>query len=112
MTRIDALAAARSAVAGRLDRPATAIVHDSAESRLVVFRLEAGQSVAPHRSTSAVQLTVLEGRGVLRGESDEQSCGGGDVVVYAPRELHGMRATDGQLLLLATITPRPGDIHA
>ena len=112
MTRIDALGAARATVAVRLDRPATAIVHDSAESRLAVFRLEAGQSVAPHRSTSTVQLTVLEGRGVLSGESDEQPCGAGDVVVYAPRELHGMRATDGQLLLLATITPRPGDVHA
>jgi quercetin dioxygenase-like cupin family protein len=112
MTHIDALAAARGAVALRLDRPATAIVHDSAESRLVVFRLEPGQAVAPHRSTSSVQLTVLEGQGVLSGESGEKSCGLGDVVVYAPRELHGMRALDNQLLLLATITPRPGDTHA
>jgi len=112
MTRIDALAAARGAVAVRLDRPATAIVHDSPEARLVVFRLEPDQVVAPHRSTSTVQLTVLEGRGILSGESDEQSCGTGDVVIYAPRELHGMRATDEQLLLLATITPRPGDSHA
>jgi quercetin dioxygenase-like cupin family protein len=54
---------------------------------------------------------VLEGRGILSGESEEQPCGVGDVVVYAPRELHGMRAVDGQLLLLATITPRPGDNH-
>lgn len=112
MRHIDALAAARGAVALRLDRPATAIVHDSAESRLVVFRLEPGQAVAPHRSTSSVQLTVLGGRGVLTGESDEQPCGIGDVVIYAPRELHGMRALDDQLLLLATITPRPGDAHA
>jgi quercetin dioxygenase-like cupin family protein len=111
MTRIDALSAARQAVAVRLDRPATAVVHDSPESRLVVFRLEPGQVVAPHRSTSSVQLTVLEGRGIVSGESGEQSCEAGDVVVYAPRELHGMRATGGQLLLLATITPRPGDSH-
>jgi quercetin dioxygenase-like cupin family protein len=112
MTRIDALAAAKLAVATRLDRPAMAIVHDSAEVRLVVFRLEPGQVVAPHRSTSSVQLTVLEGEGILSGESEEQSCGAGDVVVYAPRELHGMRASDGELLLLATITPRPGDAHS
>jgi hypothetical protein len=30
------------------------------------------------------------------------------VVVYAPRERHGMRAGEETLLLLATITPRPG----
>lgn len=112
MTRIDALAAARAAVALRLDQAATAIVHDSRESRLVVFRLEPGQVVAPHRSTSSVQLTVLEGRGRLSGESNEESCGIGDVVVYAPQELHGMRAIDRQLLLLATITPRPGDARS
>ena len=31
-----------------------------------------------------------------------------DVVVRAPDELHGMRAPDAELLLPATITPRPG----
>jgi quercetin dioxygenase-like cupin family protein len=111
MTRIDAVLAARQAVTTRLDRPATAIVYDTADVRLVVFRLEADQVVAPHRSASSVQLTVLEGRGMLSGESEERECTVGDVVVYAPRELHGMRALDAQLLLLASITPRPGDAH-
>jgi hypothetical protein len=32
------------------------------------------------------------------------------MVAYAPGELHGMRATEGaELLLMATITPRPGE---
>jgi hypothetical protein len=31
------------------------------------------------------------------------------MVVYAPGELHGMRATHGPLTLLATIAPRPGE---
>jgi hypothetical protein len=30
-------------------------------------------------------------------------------VVYAPNEIHGMRAADEPLVLLATIAPRPGD---
>jgi len=117
MKRFHPPTAARQAVANRLDRPATAIVHDSPDVRLVVFRLAPGQSVAPHRSTSSVQLTVLEGDGVLTGESGEggttdQLCTAGDVFVYLPNELHGMRA-DGEhdLLLLATITPRPGGAH-
>lgn len=100
----------------RADRPATAILHDSADVRLIVFRLGPGQAVAPHRSTSSVQLTVLEGSGVLAGESGshvvDQVCTAGDVVVYLPNELHGMRASsDEELLLLATITPRPGGAH-
>ena len=117
MKRFDPLTVARQAVSNRPDRPATAIVHDSPDVRLVVFRLAAGQSVAPHRSTSSVQLTVLDGEGVLAGEAEngattEQVCTTGDVFVYLPNELHGMRAAgDGELLLLASITPRPGGTH-
>ena len=102
-------AAAREARAAAASRPATAILHDSADLRLIVFRLAPGQSVPPHRSTSTVMLTVLAGEGLLSGGDDERVCAAGDVVVYAPDELHGMRATSGELLLLATITPRPGE---
>lgn len=115
MKRFDPLTAARQAVANRPDRPATAIVHDSAEVRLIVFRLAPGQSVAPHTSTSSVQLMVLEGSGVLAGAPDsgpaELRCSRGDLVVYLPGELHGMRAEGEEMLLLATITPRPGGSH-
>ena len=105
--------AAGTAVAVSDTRPATAILHDAPDARLVVFRLAPRQSVLPHRSSSTVLLTVLEGAGVLSGESRgepcEQPCAAGDVVAYAPNELHGMRAEGGApLLLLATITPRPG----
>ena len=109
MIALDPLAAARSAVAASAERPATATVLDTADVRLVVFRLAPGQSVRPHRSHSTVLLTVLEGRGVLSGADTERDCTAGDVVAYAPDELHGMRATAGELLLLATITPRPGE---
>ena len=112
MKHLDAVRAARAAVVAHRDRPATAIVHDSSDARLVVFRLAAGQQVPPHRSSSTVLLTVLEGRGVLSGEEDgasvDRACVAGDMVTYAPNELHGMRADDVELLLLATIAPRPG----
>jgi quercetin dioxygenase-like cupin family protein len=112
MKALDPRRAAREAVAPNPSRPATAILDDSADARLVVFRLAPGQAVPPHRSASTVQLTVLEGAGVLTGEDDgaprEHACAAGDVVLYAPNELHGMRAGDAELLLLATITPRPG----
>lgn len=104
--------AAQGAVAAASSRAASAVVHDSADARLVVFRIEPGQAVAPHRSTSTVILSVLEGTALLSGEENgdarEYSLVRGDAVVYAPGELHGMRALQERVLLLATITPRPG----
>ena len=103
---------ARNAIAPNPSRPATAVLHDSADVRQVVFRLAPGQSVPPHRSTSTVLLTVLDGAGVLSGEGEggnaEHHCTAGDIVAYEPNELHGMRAEGETMLLLATITPRPG----
>ena len=64
-----------------------------------------------------MQLAVLDGVGVLTGEAEsggtaEQICTAGDLAVYLPNELHGMRAAgETDLLLLATITPRPGGAH-
>lgn len=108
MKVFDVKRAAREAVAANPTRPATAIVHDSADARLVVFRLSPGQSVAPHRNASTVTLTVLSGTGLTSGDQEERPVATGDVVTYEPNELHGMRATDNELVLLATITPRPG----
>jgi quercetin dioxygenase-like cupin family protein len=105
--------AARNAVSASPSRPGTAVLLDTADVRQVVFRIEEGQFVPPHRSVSTVLLTVLEGTGVLSGEDAgapvERRCNAGDIVAYDPNELHGMRADSEQLLLLATITPRPGD---
>ena len=108
MIALDPRAAARGAVSANPARPATALLLDTADVRLVVFRLAPGQQVPPHTSSSTVMLTVLEGSGVLSGADSERECTAGDVVSYAPEELHAMRATTDELLLLAAITPRPG----
>jgi len=99
---------AAAAVATRSERPATAIVHDAAGARLVVFRIEAGQTVAPHTSPSTVILSVVAGSGLVSGPDGERSVRAGDVVAYAPDERHGMRALSGAFVVLATIAPRPG----
>lgn len=112
MTGLHPIAAARSARSAAPGRPAMAILHDAPDARLVVFRLAPGEAVPPHRNGSTVILSVLEGRGMLSGEDEERLCSVGDVVVYAPEELHGMRAVDSELLLLATIAPRPGSRRA
>jgi quercetin dioxygenase-like cupin family protein len=97
-----------AAVQANPTRPATAIVHDSDQARLVVFRIEPGQQVAPHVSTSAVMLVALSGSGILSGADGEQPVRAGDLATYDPGELHGMRAGNDTLALLAIIAPRPG----
>jgi quercetin dioxygenase-like cupin family protein len=109
MTVLDPRAAARAAVAASPSRPATAVLLDTPDVRLVVFRIAPGQAVPPHRSPSSVTLSVLEGSGTLSGGDAERRCAAGDVVAYAPEELHGMRAEGEELLLLATIAPRPAE---
>lgn len=104
----DCRRAAADALAARPDRPATAIVHDSADVRVVVFRIEPGQEVRAHRSTSTVLLSVLEGSGTFTGAGAEHPVSAGILVAYGANELHGMRAGDETLTILATIAPRPG----
>ena len=98
--------ASGAAVAARPDRAATAVVYDAPAVRMVVFRLAPGQAVAPHRNRGTVVLMVLEGEGTLSGETAEQAVHAGDVAVYEANELHGMRAGETPLHLLATIIHR------
>ena len=108
MILIDLQQVANDAVAANPTRPATAVVHDSPDARLIVFRIAPGQAVPPHSNASTVTLTVISGRGFARGGDDECTLAPGQTVVFEPNELHGMRAESEELVLLATITPRPG----
>jgi quercetin dioxygenase-like cupin family protein len=83
-------------------------MHDVPDARVVVFRIEAGQEVAPHTSTSTVLLAIVEGSGTVSGASGESTVRAGDLVTYEVGELHGMKAGSEQLVLVAIITPRPG----
>jgi quercetin dioxygenase-like cupin family protein len=104
----DTIATAGAAVAPPASRPATALLHDSPGARVVVFRIEPGQQVAPHTSGSTVLLSIAAGSGMVLGAEGERLVRAGDLVAYEPRELHGMRALDEQLVIVAAITPRPG----
>ena len=107
MKVLDLRRAASDARAATPTRPATAVVHDSADARLVIFRLAPGQAVAPHRNASTVLLTAIAGRSIVSGDDGEREISPGDIVVYEPNETHGMRAVDEEAVLLATIAPRP-----
>jgi quercetin dioxygenase-like cupin family protein len=109
MKLLQVATAATATAAPNPNRPATAILHDSADLRLVVFRLAAGQSVPPHRSGSTVTLTAVSGQGFVRGGDEERPVTAGETVVFEPNELHGMRAAACEFVLLAAITPRPGE---
>ena len=108
MKVLSALTAGRQAVSAQPNRPATALLHDVPDARVVVFRIEAGQEVAPHTSTSTVLLAIIEGSGTVSGASGESTVRAGDLVTYEVGELHGMKAGSEQLVLVAIITPRPG----
>jgi quercetin dioxygenase-like cupin family protein len=92
----------------RPDRPATRILHDEPNLRIVAFHLLAGQAVPPHRSTSSVLVQVIEGRGRFAGEGGEATLAAGQAAVYPPGEMHSIAALDGPLVFHAVIAPRPG----
>ncbi len=104
----DLTALAAEAVSANPARPATMVVHDSADARVVLFRIEPGQEVAPHTSPSTVLLTIVSGSGFVTGADGEREVRAGDIVSYAPSELHGMRAREERLVIAAVIAPRPG----
>ncbi|HYC50710.1 MAG TPA: cupin domain-containing protein [Gemmatimonadaceae bacterium] len=108
--RIPDLAAA--AVAANPSRPATMVGHDTADARVVLFRIEPGQAVAVHTNPSTVLLSIVSGSGFVTGADGEEAVSAGDLVTYAPKEPHGMRATTTQLVIAAVISPRPGDRKA
>ena len=98
---------AASAISANAARPATALIHDSPDARIVMFRIEPGQEVARHTSNSTVLLIVVSGSGVVSGAMGDSNVRTGDIVTYATDEPHGMRAGDEALVLAAVIAPRP-----
>jgi len=103
----DATAIAATATSANAARPATALVHDSPDARVVLFRLEPGQEVAVHTSASTVLLTIISGSGTVTGAEGERAVKSGDIVAYEAQEPHGMRAGAERLVIAAVIAPRP-----
>jgi len=103
----DAAAIAAGATSANAARPATALVHDSPDARVVLFRIEPGQEVAVHTSTSTVLLTIISGSGTVTGADGERAVKTADMVAYDAQEPHGMRAGAERLVIAAVIAPRP-----
>ena len=103
---------AEKAAVASASRPATMVAHDSADARVVLFRIEPGQAVAVHTNPSTVLLSVVSGTGFVSGAEGEQPVAAGDLVTYPPNEPHGMRASSVRLVIAAVIAPRPGERNA
>jgi quercetin dioxygenase-like cupin family protein len=95
------------APAPRADRPASAVLHDEPDARIVCFVLAPGQRIPPHHSDSTVIVQVIEGTGVFRGADSEATLGAGQLAVFAPGESHGIEAGAAPLRFTAVIAPRP-----
>ncbi len=89
------------------DRPASQLVHDSDDMRVVVFGLEPGQVVSAHVSPSSVLMTVVEGSGTFLVKEGVREVKAGDVTICAPNEPHGMTAGNERMVILAVIAPSP-----
>ncbi len=92
----------------RAERPATVVLHDEANARIVAFRLEPGQRIPPHHSNSTVIVQVTAGSGTFIGEDGRALLSAGETAVYAPGETHAIEAGDEPLRFLAILAPRPG----
>ncbi len=91
----------------RPDRPASALLHDEANVRIVGFTLTPGQVVPPHTSASTVMVQVVSGGARFDGADESLVLRPGEGAVYRPGELHAIHAGDTGVEFLAVIAPRP-----
>ncbi len=89
------------------ERPASAVLHDEANARVVAFHLAPGQAIPPHTSASTVAVVVVRGSGRFRGAHDEVELRAGQAAVFAPGEVHAMAAGGEPLAFLAMLAPGP-----
>ena len=87
--------------------PAASLLYDSAAFRVVLYEFRPGQAMPLHRTPSSVELTALEGSGVLTRMGERCALSAGRTVRCAPREPYAIEADDDNLVLVATITPGP-----
>ncbi|HET9983785.1 MAG TPA: cupin domain-containing protein [Longimicrobiales bacterium] len=93
--------------APRDDRPASAVLHDEENVRVVAFTLRPGQRIPPHTSRSTVLVQVVEGAGTFTGDDGDAVLAAGAGAAFAPGELHAIDAGEDGVRFLAIIAPRP-----
>jgi quercetin dioxygenase-like cupin family protein len=97
-----------------LDAPAGTrdpiVLHSEDGARAVMIRLEPGQELGDHQVKEHAWVCVVEGEvRVVSGEDDER-CGVGTLLSFAPDERHAI-ATDSGARILMLLAPWPGEGH-
>ncbi len=96
--------------APRADRPASALLHDEDNVRVVAFSLLPRQVVPAHSSHSSVLVHVLRGSGRFLGAAGTAGALAlepGQSAVYEAEERHSIEAGEAGLEFLAVIAPAP-----
>ncbi len=88
------------------ERLVSKLLHDSENSRVVLFCLEPSQVLSPHITTSEVIFLVVDGTGTIIVGEGETEANAGTLVVCPPQTRHGLKA-GSRLVVLAVIAPRP-----
>lgn len=72
-------------------------------SRILRWMLKPGQQIAQHKvPDSPFYVVILKGSGLFAGaDGQEQPYGVNDLLIFAPGELHSVRALDEELIFLS-----------
>ncbi|TML73280.1 MAG: cupin domain-containing protein [Actinobacteria bacterium] len=97
-----------------LDAPAGTrdpiVLHSGDGARAVMIKLDAGQALGDHEVKERAWVTVVEGEVRATAGDDEQRCGVGTLLTFAPGERHSLVA-DGGARILLLLAPWPGEGH-
>lgn len=87
-------------------RVVSKLLYDSERCRVVLFCLEPGQEVSPHKSSSEVLFYGVTGKGTVLVGADEVGLEPLAFVACPPMLPHGLKAEE-KTVVLAILTPRP-----
>ena len=84
-------------------------VFDSQRYFFDLYCLKPGQDQRVHAHAESDKIyIVLRGKGTFHIDGDQQELGAGQAVVARPNQMHGVRNTSSDdLVLLVFMTPRP-----
>jgi quercetin dioxygenase-like cupin family protein len=91
-------------------RPSAKPLYVDEYGRILLFTLQSGQAISEHSAPhSPFYAVVVKGTGAFAGEDgQEQSFGPNSLLVFAPGEVHSVRALDEELIFVGFLHGAPG----
>jgi quercetin dioxygenase-like cupin family protein len=100
LTKLDAPSGTRDPV----------VLHSADGARAVMIRLDPGQELGDHQVRERAWVTVVEGEVQVSAAGDNETCGVGTLLTFAPNERHSLASKGGARILLL-LAPWPGEGH-